>query len=83
MARFNPSERVNEKIEGFYDVCVAIGLTGSQGVIIPIGNVRHLMLRKEVVEAVSASRFHIWAITNVDEGMEILTGVPAGAATSD
>jgi predicted ATP-dependent protease len=69
---------VNEKIEGFFDVCNARGLTGEQGVIIPASNVRHLMLKREVVDAVQAGKFHVYAIGTIDEGMEILTGIPAG-----
>ena len=69
---------VNEKIEGFFDLCQARGLTGSQGVIIPASNVRHLMLRHDVVEAVRNGRFQIFAVETIDQGMEILTGVPAG-----
>ncbi len=69
---------VNEKIEGFYDVCAARGLTGEQGVLIPAANVKHLMLRVDVVEAARAGRFHVWAVETLDEGIEILTGVPAG-----
>jgi len=69
---------VNEKIEGFYDVCNARGLTGEQGVIIPASNVRHLMLKRGVVDAVQSGRFHVYAIQSVDEGMEIMTGIPAG-----
>ncbi len=69
---------VNEKIEGFFDICQSRGLTGEQGVLIPAANVKHLMLRQDVVEAVAQERFHIYAIGHVDEGIEILTGVPAG-----
>ncbi len=69
---------VNEKIEGFFDVCAAAGLTGTQGVLIPESNVRHLMLRHDVVEAVSAGRFQIHAVGNVDEAVALMTGVPAG-----
>jgi lon-related putative ATP-dependent protease len=69
---------VNEKIEGFFDVCASRGLTGEQGVLIPASNVKHLMLKHEVVEAVSAGKFHVYPVTNVDEGIEILTGIPAG-----
>ena len=69
---------VNEKIEGFFDVCNARGLTGEQGVIIPKSNIRHLMLRKDVVDAVHAGRFHVYAVDTIDEGIEILTGMPAG-----
>lgn len=69
---------VNEKIEGFYDVCRAKGLTGTQGVCIPRANVRHLVLRRDVIEAVAAGRFHVWAVETIDQGLELLTGVPAG-----
>lgn len=69
---------VNEKIEGYFDVCSARGLTGKQGVLIPAANVRHLMLRSDVVEAARAGRFHIYAVENVDQAMELLTGFPAG-----
>ena len=69
---------VNEKIEGFFDVCRARGLTGMQGVIIPATNVRDLMLRADVVEAVREGQFHIHAIETVDQGIELLTGRPAG-----
>jgi predicted ATP-dependent protease len=69
---------VNEKIEGFYDVCRVVGLTGSQGVLIPIANVRHLVLRSDVVQAVAEGKFHIYPVRSIDEGLEILTGMPAG-----
>lgn len=69
---------VNEKIEGFYDVCRAKGLTGNQGVLVPRSNVQNLMLRQDVVEAVAEGRFSIYAVSTVDEGIEILTGKPAG-----
>ena len=69
---------VNEKIEGFYDICEARGLTGDQGVLIPASNVKHLMLRRDIVEAVEEGRFHIYAVETVDQGIEILTGKPAG-----
>ena len=69
---------VNHKIEGFFDICTARGLTGDQGVLIPGANVRHLMLREDVVEAAKAGKFHIYAVSNVDEAIELLTGVPAG-----
>lgn len=70
---------VNEKIEGFFDLCRARGLDGSHGVIIPKANARHLMLRPDVVEAAEQGRFHIYAVETVDEGIELLTGIPAGA----
>jgi predicted ATP-dependent protease len=69
---------VTDKIEGFFKVCKTIGLTGGQGVIIPITNVSDLMLDQEVIDAVRAGRFHVWAVENVDQGIEVLTGVPAG-----
>lgn len=69
---------VNEKIEGFFDVCKLKGLTGEQGVIIPESNIRHLMLRDEVVQAVQDGRFHVYPVSTVDEGIELLTGVQAG-----
>lgn len=71
---------VNEKIEGFFDICQSRGLTGTQGVMIPKSNVQHLMLRKDVQEACAAGLFSIYAISCIDEGMEILSGLPAGAA---
>ncbi len=74
---------VNEKIEGFYSVCKALGLTGEQGVIIPRQNIKHLMLKPEVVDAVSSSQFHVYAVSTVDEALEILTGYPAGEIRSD
>lgn len=70
---------VNEKIEGFYDLCTMRGLTGEHGVVIPAASVRHLMLRADVVEAVRQGRFHIYTVNNIDEAMHILTGVSAGA----
>jgi len=69
---------VNEKVEGFFDLCAARGLTGTQGVLIPKANITNLMLKEEVVEAVRAGRFHIWAVDRVEDGLEILTGMPAG-----
>ena len=69
---------VNEKLEGFFDVCKARGLTGEQGVLIPASNVNHLMLRQDVVEAVAEGRFYIYPVETVDQGIEILTGLPAG-----
>jgi len=69
---------VNQKIEGFYDICRTRGLTGEQGVIIPRVNIKHLMLRQDVVDAVAQKQFHIYAIVEVDEALELLTGLPAG-----
>ena len=70
---------VNEKIEGFFDLCALRGLTGSQGVIIPSTNVSQLMLRQDVIDAVASGTFSIHAVRTIDEGLEILTGVPSGA----
>jgi predicted ATP-dependent protease len=69
---------VNQKIEGFYEVCKAKGLTGKQGVIIPESNVENLMLKEEVVEAIKKGKFTVYSVKNVDEGIEILTGIKAG-----
>jgi predicted ATP-dependent protease len=74
---------VNEKIEGFFDICSARGLTGDQGVLIPAANVKHLMLKRDVVEACRDGRFHIHAVAHVDEGIEILTGREAGSRGDD
>ncbi len=78
-----PIGGVNEKIEGFFDVCRAKGLTGTQGVMIPRANLGDLMLREDVVEAVRQGKFHIYAVETIDEGIEILTGVPAGKPGRD
>ncbi|MEN6560829.1 MAG: ATP-binding protein [Acidobacteriota bacterium] len=78
-----PIGGVNEKIEGFFDVCRAKGLTGTQGVVIPRQNVENLMLRSDVVAAVREGKFHVHAVGTIDEGIEILTGVEAGAADAD
>ncbi len=76
-----PIGGVNEKIEGFYEVCRAKGLTGNQGVIIPKRNVNDLMLKQEIIETVKKRKFHIYAIQTIDEGLEILTGIKAGKRT--
>ncbi|MBU1035061.1 AAA family ATPase, partial [bacterium] len=73
----------NQKIEGFYDVCKAKGLTGTQGVMIPALNILDLMLRKDVVEAVKDGKFHIYPVETIDQGIEILTGVKAGNRKDD
>jgi ATP-dependent Lon protease len=78
-----PIGGVNEKIEGFYEVCKAKGLTKTQGVIIPHQNVEDLMLKTEVVEAVRKGKFHIYPIKTIDQGIEILTGVKAGEREED
>ncbi len=74
---------VNEKIEGFFEVCKAKGLTGKQGVMIPQSNVQNLMLKEEVVEAVKEGKFHIYSARTIDEGIETLTGVNAGESDKD
>lgn len=74
---------VNEKIEGFFDTCRRRGLTGRQGVLIPASNLRHLMLRRDVVEATRAGKFRIFPVETIDQGIEILTGVPAGLRGAD
>ena len=78
--QIQPIGGVNHKIEGFYAVCKAKGLTGKQGVLIPKTNERHLMLKEEVVEAIAAGKFHLWSIETIEQGIEILTGVQAGTA---
>ena len=74
---------VNEKIEGFFDVCRLTGLTGSQGVMIPHSNARHLMLREDVVDAAREGKFHIYPVSTIDEGIALLTGKPAGERGAD
>lgn len=78
-----PIGGVTQKIEGFYEICKAKGLTGDQGVLIPHQNVKNLMLREEVVDAVRDGKFHVYAVHHIDEGIEILTGVPAGVRGED
>jgi predicted ATP-dependent protease len=78
-----PIGGVNQKIEGFHDVCRAIGFGGRQGVIIPARNRRNLMLRDDVIESVRAGRFRVYAANSVDEAMELLTGLPAGDRQPD
>ena len=74
---------VNEKIEGFFDVCRIAGLSGTQGVMIPASNVEDLMLRDDILEAVAAGKFHIWPVAKIEEGIEILTGMTAGFCNGD
>jgi predicted ATP-dependent protease len=74
---------VNEKIEGFYAVCKARGLTGDQGVMIPRDNMRNLMLKPEVVDAVRDGKFNVWTAATIEEGVELLTGLPAGKLRKD
>jgi predicted ATP-dependent protease len=74
---------VNEKIEGFFDVCRINGLTGTQGVMMPDSNVEDLMLREDILDAVSAGKFHIWPVAKIEQGIEILTGTVAGQKNAD
>jgi len=74
---------INEKIEGFFEVCRAKGLNDKQGVLIPASNVRNLMLKEEVAAAVEAGQFHIYPVSTIDEGLEVLTGVKAGERVED
>ena len=83
MGEIQPIGGVNEKVEGFFYTCKIKGLTGRQGVVIPHQNARDLMLREEVVAAVGEGRFHVWTVRTVDEGIEILTGTPAGRSDPD
>jgi predicted ATP-dependent protease len=74
---------VTRKVEAFFDICKHKGLNGRQGVIIPGKNVRNLMLKKDVVDAVKAGQFHVWPISTVEQGIEILTGTEAGELQPD
>jgi predicted ATP-dependent protease len=74
---------VNEKVEGFFEICKARGLSGKQGCMIPASNVQHLMLKEEVIEAIKAKKFHIWPVSTISEGIEVLTDVPAGKRNAD
>jgi predicted ATP-dependent protease len=78
MGEIQPIGGVNEKIEGFFDICSLNGLSGNQGVIIPESNVDNLMLKDEVIEAVKNNKFHIYSVKKIEEGIELLTGVKAG-----
>jgi lon-related putative ATP-dependent protease len=78
-----PIGGANQKIEGFFDICRAKGLTGEQGVIIPEANRRHLMLRQDVIDAVAEGQFHIWVVETIDDGISLLTGREAGEADKD
>jgi predicted ATP-dependent protease len=73
-----PIGGVNEKVEGFYEVCKARGLTSEQGVMVPSLNLDNLMLKQEIVDAVRAGQFHIWSVSTIDEGIQVLTGIPGG-----
>jgi predicted ATP-dependent protease len=74
---------VNEKIEGYFDICSQRGLNGRQGVLIPASNVAHLMLRRNVVDAAAAGQFHIYAVETVDEALELLTGIAVGTPDAE
>ena len=78
-----PIGGANEKIEGYFEICKTRGLNGQHGVLIPENNVRNLMLKKEVIDAVKAGKFHIYPVKAIEEGIEILTGVPAGKQLAD
>lgn len=69
---------VNQKIEGYFDICLEKGFTGKQGVMIPAANVQHLMIRKDIIEVVRAGHFNVWPIKTIEQGIEMLTGIPAG-----
>jgi len=73
-----PIGGVNEKIEGFFDICHARGLTGAQGVLIPAANAKHLMLREDVVDAARAGQFHVYTVETIDQAIALLSGLPAG-----
>jgi predicted ATP-dependent protease len=83
MGEIQPVGGISEKIEGFFAVCKKVGLTGRQGVVIPRQNLPNLVLNREVQRAVEEGGFHIYSIETIDEGLEILTGVPAGRPTED
>jgi predicted ATP-dependent protease len=74
---------VNEKIEGFFDICNGRGLSGTQGVVIPRSNVQHLMLKPELVQACREGRFHVYGAASVDEALELMTGLEAGTLQAD
>jgi predicted ATP-dependent protease len=76
--QIQPIGGVNQKIEGFFDLCRTLGMTGDQGVMIPAQNIKNLMLRRDVIEAVAAGKFHIYTVSTIDQGIEILMDMPAG-----
>ena len=83
MGHIQPIGAAAEKIEGFFDTCQDLGMTGKQGVIIPRANVGDLMLRPDVVEACAEKRFHVYAVETVQEALELLTGISAGTRDAD
>ncbi|MDD4876648.1 MAG: hypothetical protein PHQ86_05940, partial [Dehalococcoidales bacterium] len=74
---------INDKIEGFFEVCKAKGLNGEQGVLIPASNISNLMLKEEVVEVIKSGNFHIYPVNTIDEGMKVLTGLEVGTRLKD
>jgi predicted ATP-dependent protease len=78
-----PIGGINEKVEGFFATCKAVGLTGRQGVVMPVQNVDGLVLRPEVIEAIAAGQFHLYPVRTIDEGIEVLTGCAAGTIGED
>jgi predicted ATP-dependent protease len=78
-----PVGGVTRKVEAFFEICRHKGLSGRQGVIVPEKNIRNLMLKQEVIDAVKAGRFHVWPVSTIEEGIEILTGVEAGELKPD
>jgi len=83
MGEIQPVGGISEKVEGFFEVCKKVGLTGQQGIVIPRQNLPNLILSREVQKAVEGGTFHIYSIETVDEGLEILSGLPAGAPTEN
>jgi predicted ATP-dependent protease len=83
MGEIQPIGGINQKIEGFFEICKEKGLTGDQGVMMPVKNLKHLMLRHEVIEAVRQGKFHIYAVSTIDEGISILTGLESGKPKMD
>lgn len=83
MGQIQPVGGISEKIEGFYAVCRRLGITGSQGVIVPRQNIPNLILSREVEQAIESGDFHIYVVETIDEGLEILTGLPAGSRHLD
>ena len=81
--QIQPIGGVNEKIEGYFQVCKVRGLDGSHGVMIPIQNIDNLQLSDEIIQAVKEKKFHIYAVSTIEEGIEVLTGVPAGKKDKD
>jgi predicted ATP-dependent protease len=74
---------INEKIEGYFELCKLIGLNGEQGVMIPSSNARHLMLKEDILEAVRLKQFNIWTVDTIDDGIEMLTGIRAGTVEEE